>query len=200
MKRYLPGVPSKDVRARVWDKWDSRHPYVPLAAYMSLRFYRTRGFLLECDRAGLNTRRNETLLTLVRIEGLWLADKGQGAKSSVFPLCNQPEGGSSLGHLVVGCEEVSKSRVFHLTGLFAIVVELHPSGPDSEWLQLLLGGEISGKALPEWAALAPYSRGDRPGHVPVMSFLGETIPRYREALIRRLDGATPRADGLWARG
>ena len=186
----------KDVRARLWDKWNTRHPFASHSMPTSLfRFSSTQGFLLECNRAGLNTRRNETLLVLAQIGGLWFADKVQGVKSSVCRLCHQPEGGSSLAHLVVRCEEVSQSRDFHLTGLFAAVVELHPSGPDSEWLQLLLGGEISGKALPEWAALAPHSRGDRPGHVPVMSFLGETIPRYREALIRRLDGATPRADG-----
>ena len=92
MKRYLACVPSKAFRAREWDKWVIRHPYILLASYMSLRFYRTRGFLLECDRVGLNTKRNETLLVLARIEGCGLPIRSKVRRAVSIYCAINPKG------------------------------------------------------------------------------------------------------------
>ena len=188
LRRYLPGTAMKDTREGVWSKWEKQHMGVSIRNYLERNVGRTRGYLLECDRSCTPNRRAETLLLLARIGGLYLADRSLGPAKKICPLCQGTEEGSSLAHLFVCCEEVNTERTKHLAGLFHIVRELLPTGSDLEMSVVLLGGEVGGKGLSEWVALAPHSRIDRAGHVPVMSFLGETIPRYCKALLARRNG------------
>ncbi len=114
------------------------------------------------------------------------------AFASQCPFCGEEEG-EDLEHLLFDCRRWSVFRDLHLTQLISEVDHLCPPGQGWSRVALLLGGEIDGVGVRNWAA-KPTAALPNPGHIKVALYLSGVIAARAPLLDRLLDRFGIQAD------